>query len=240
MKFCHSLLGKRKKRQISSVENPYLLGSEGRQEWNDRYFNMTKHLRFWQWAFLAAMLLSASFGWRMVHMAMHSRIQPYVVETHQGQPYAIHELPALNIVDERIINYAVNQFIINAKSVVLDTAAQKTLLTHVYAFSADSIVNFLDEHYEEHNPFKAAERYSVAVTIINAMPLSPTTWQVTWDEERRDFRGDVLGTERWMANVTFKFDEVNPKYVTENPFGFYITQLSWSKNKKMTRKENVA
>ena len=86
------------------------------------------------------------------------------------------------------------------------------------------------DFYEENNPLVRADEYTVAVNIINALPLSQNTWQITWEETRRSADGMEINKSRWLANITYAFSEPNAKYLNDNPFGLYITKITWSKN----------
>ncbi|MBS0357958.1 MAG: hypothetical protein JSS53_01610, partial [Proteobacteria bacterium] len=68
--------------------NPYV-GSSGRREWNDRYMDLRKGRRYWQWAFMSSMLVSILLVLVVAYMGSHSRIEPYVVETNQGLAYHV-------------------------------------------------------------------------------------------------------------------------------------------------------
>lgn len=215
----------------TEVKNPYIKGAEGRKEWNDRYMNMSKAIRNWQIMSLCLMGIVILFAVMMTKMASESRVEPFVVETNNGMPYAIKPMSSLSTQDQRLINFAINQFIINARTVINDTQAQKVLLNKVYAFSANNTINTLHDYYDKNNPFTVASQYSVSINIINSLPISHDTWQVVWDETKRAVNsGASLETTRWMANVSYKFGDVNAKFAMDNPFGLYITQVSWSQS----------
>jgi type IV secretion system protein VirB5 len=210
-------------------ENPYVKGAEGRKEWNDRYANMQDSIKHWRWAFFGALIISVIFAIALAKIAMESKVRPYAVETNQGMPYAIKPMKSFSAHDERLINFAINQFIINARTVISDTQAEKSLLNKVYAHSANKTILFLHDYYLKNNPFDLASRYTVSVNIISALPLSEYTWQVTWDETKHSTHdGHALGTSRWVANITYQFGDINPKFMADNPFGIYITQIFWS------------
>jgi type IV secretory pathway TrbF-like protein len=220
-----------KKSTDKGIQNPFVKGAEGRREWNDRYMNMAKSIKNWQIAFFAAMVMAVILALVVAKIATESKVQPFVVETNQGMPYAIKPLTSLSNRDQRLINFAVNQFIINAKTIIADTHAEKILLDKVYAYSADNTIGFLHDYYQTNNPFTVAAQYTVTVDIINSMPIGSRTWQVTWDETKRNTAaGNILGVTRWMANLTYKFGDVDPKFMTDNPFGLYITNISWSQS----------
>lgn len=211
--------------------NPYTKGAEGKKEWNDRYMNMAKATRNWQLAFCGLITVTIILSFTVAKIATQSKIKPYVVETNNGIPYAIKKIDELSTKDQLLINYAVNQFISNAKTILNDTTAEKNLLDKVYAYSAENTLGFLQDFYAKNNPFELAGTQTTTVNIINSMPLSKNTWQVIWDETKRSAKGDkVLSISRWMANITYKFGDVNPKFINENPFGIYITDIIWSQS----------
>jgi type IV secretion system protein TrbF len=212
--------------------NPYTKGAEGRKEWNDRYMNMAKAIRNWQLAFCGLLIITIVLSLAIAKVASQSKIKPYVVETNNGVPYAIKKVDELSAKDQLLINYAVNQFVSNAKTILNDAAAEKNLLDKVYAYSAENTLVFLQNFYAKNNPFALASSETVTVNIINSMPLSKNTWQVIWDETKRSVKGDkVLSVSRWMANITYKFGDINPKFINENPFGIYITDVVWSQSR---------
>lgn len=214
------------------VQNPYVKGAEGRKEWNDRYMNMSKAIRNWQLAFCGLIVITIILSFTVVRVATQSKIKPYVVETNNGVPYAIKKVSDLSEKDQLLINYAINQFVSNAKTILGDATAEKSLLDKVYAYSAENTLNFLQEFYAKNNPFELASTQRVTVSIVNSMPLSKDTWQIIWDETKRSANGDkVLSVSRWMANIVYKFGDVNPKFINDNPFGIYITDVTWSQSR---------
>ena len=197
-----------KKSEIT--QNPFVKGAEGRAEWNDRYMNMSKMIRYWKIAFFASISVIFSLTFVVGKMATESHVQPFVVETNNGVPIALKSLKAISPHDKSIINYAINQFIINARTIITDSDAEKALLDKLYAYTANNAINFLHDYYEKNNPFELAGKYSVTVNIIHSLPLSNDTWQVTWDETKRSANGgNVIETSRWVANLTYKLGEVN-------------------------------
>lgn len=215
----------------NSLTNPYVLGAEGRKEWNDRYMNMAAAIRNWQLAFAAVAVLALVELIVIANIATQSKIKPYVVETNQGVPYAIKPVGGISDKDQRLVNFAVNQFVINAKTVIADTAAEKSLLDKLYAYSAGSTFSFLQDFYAKNNPFELASQYTVSVNIINSLPISEHTWQVIWEETKRHTaEGSLVSTTRWVGQFTYEFGEVNAKHINDNPFGIYITAVTWSQS----------
>ena len=223
----------------SDSENPYIKGSEGRKEWNDRYNNMQKSSRYWQGAFFCSILINIVFALVIAKIATQSQIKPFIVETNRGMPYAIEALHAMSTADPRIINFAINQYIINTRTVIHDTVAEKALLNKAYAFSADQAIRFLRDYYQKNDPFALSAQYTVTVQIIHSLPISPHTWQVTWDETQYgSLDHQVIRVTRWVALLTYQFGKINSQFINDNPFGLYITHIIWSQNQIGARNEN--
>ena len=212
------------------TENPV---TEGRKEWNDRYMNMAKAIKNWQIALLISMITTILLALVVARLATESRVQPFVVETNQGMPYAIQTLNSTSFDvknNEKIINFAANQFIVNSRTVLNDPDGEKILLNKVYAFAADNAIPYLHDYYQHQNPITESLQNTIEVNIINSMPLGKNTWQVVWDEIKRNKDGSTDSTTRWMANLTYQFGQVKTRYMNDNPFGLYITQISWSQS----------
>jgi type IV secretion system protein TrbF len=215
------------------IQNPYV-GEAGRNEWNDRYGLMAHHTRLWQGAFGFAMVAVIALTVGIVKVSSESKIQAYAVETSQGEPVTIHPMQAMGseaVSETALIHYAINNFIIDSRTVVSDTEAQKRLLNTAYAYATDKARIFLNGYFRQNSPFEQVAQNTVSVNIVNFLPLSPHTAQLTWDEVKRSsLNGEVMGKSRWIANITYRRGDVNPKHVMENPFGIYITDVSWSEN----------
>ena len=194
-----------------NLQNPYVLGSEGRTEWNDRYMNMAKAMRNWQLAFCVVALIVMIQTLVIGKLASQSNIQPFVVETNRGVPYAMKPMTGVSNTDQRIINYAINLFIINAKTIIRDSKAQELMLDRLYAYSAEQTIPFLTHYYEKNNPYRLSAAYTISIDIINSMPIGDQLWQVIWDETKRNHAGEVIDVRRWMAQVSYKMGNVKEK-----------------------------
>lgn len=215
-----------------SIENPYTAGAPGRKEWNDRYFNMNSTIKQLQIVSYAMLGLVAIFALLMVREANKVKVEPFVVEMSDGMPIAIKDMSEGDPNDVRIILFALEQFIVNARSIVGDDTAEKTMLAKTYAYASDKAVTFLNEYYKENDPFDIAASYTTSVDIVNTLKMGNNTYQITWDEtERNNTNGAIINKTRWIGNVTYRMGDVDKRFVKDNPFGLYVSQLSWSQNK---------
>lgn len=214
-------------------QNPFL-GEEGRREWSDRYGNMAKNTRGWQGAFGLSMVAVIALTIANFKLSTQSHIQPFAVELNQGVPVAIQPMSTMNLSDPQIVHFFIEHFIENARTVVSDVEAQKSLLNGVYAFAAEKTLPFLKEYYTINNPLERSQMMTVHVHVLNILPLSQKTCQVIWEETARNvMNGEVIEKTRWLANVTYqKTGKVSAETAKENPFGLYITNLTWSQSQE--------
>src|SRR5579864_4065872 len=84
-------------KSVSSPQNPYTQGAEGRVEWNDRYMNMKKMIHRWQMAFFFAMTAVVVLACVVGKIATESKVQPFVVETTNGMPYAVKPMESISL-----------------------------------------------------------------------------------------------------------------------------------------------
>ncbi len=220
------------KKAAKSVENPYTTGAPGRREWDDRYFNMKSAIKQWQIVSYAMLGVVVIFAFIVVREANKVKVEPFVVEMSDGMPIAIKDMSEGDPNDVRIILFALEQFIVNARSIVGDDTAEKTMLAKTYAYASDKAVTFLNEYYKENDPFDIAANYTTSIDIVNTLKVGDSTYQITWDEtERNNTNGAIINKTRWIGNVTYRMGDVDKRFVKDNPFGLYVSQLSWSQNK---------
>ncbi len=215
-----------------TVENPYVKEALGRKEWNDRYFNMSNAIKQWQIAFYAMLGLVLVFAFLMVREANKVKVEPFVVELNEGVPIAIKSMSEGEPNDKRIILFALEQFIVNTRSVLSDEAAERAFLSKAYAYASDKAVVFLNDYYKENDPFVEASMHTTSIDIVNTLKVGDNTYQITWDETLRDnSSGIVVGKSRYIGDLTYKMGEVDKRFAKDNPFGLYVSDVSWSQNK---------
>lgn len=200
----------------------------GRQEWNDRYGTLQSMMKSWQKGFVGLFILCFILIVALVKLATSSKVQPFVVPMQNGVPCAILPMTTISHEDPRLIRFTIEQYIVNARTVIQDPWAQKSLLDKVYAYSANSVLSFLKTYYEQNNPLENPAK-TISVHVINTLPLSAQTWQIIWEEVKHNVTDDhIENISHWMANITYQLGDVNPRFMQINPFGLYVTQIAWS------------
>ena len=218
--------------------NPYI---EARREWDERYADLVLGKRNWQITAGGLLALSLILASGIVWQSTRSRYIPYVVEVDKlgygltiPQPLTPTTIPD---VAARMEQYEVAAFIRNARAVSSDPQLEQQMLNALLAHTRGAADRFLDEYYHSdtfnHNPFKRAEKQTVAVQVDSILKVSAQSYQVRWTEAERDLNGATLGLpSHWEAQLETSI--VPPKStdaIVSNPLGFYVTQISWTEQR---------
>src|SRR5581483_5891576 len=134
-------------------------------------------------------------------------------------------------VDARIIKAYLARFVVDWRSVTIDSVAQKGAVDRLYAMvpRGSIAVGKMSEYFRANNPFAAAAKGTVATSVTNVLPISEKTWQVEWTEVSRDSRGTVLSTVRMKASILVGLTPpTSEAQILLNPLGVYITDINWS------------
>ena len=160
------------------------------------------------------------------------RSRPYVVEVDgKGEPLALAEPLAGNPagVQDAVTKWAIQQFVINSRTVTPDIAQQKEHLFEVYAFVQQQGYDELEAYYHDQqvdrNPFDIAKKSWVQVSNVRVLKLPALdTYQADWDETRTDYNTTAGQPSSWRATLKI----VTGEPADRNPIGLYITALDWA------------
>ena len=170
------------------------------------------------------------------HGQNKSHVVPYVVNVDDlGRAKVITEIQEAPINDERVIRAFVYQYIDRVWSVASDPGVIKRNLENAYKDSTESVQkNFLDSFQQEDNPLdymKSKGTKYIEPTVF--LRQSENTYSVEWREIDRNYDNQVLGETRYkglfsvvqVPHTNKDNFEDNP----DNPFGLYVTSVSWAK-----------
>lgn len=215
----------------AAAENPYLAG---RLEWMERYGSLIQERNGWRrfGALATAISLIAVAG--MIWTAQQNHFIPYIVEVDRlGAAVAVGRAQqASGPLDQRIIQAQVSRWVVQARSVFVDAAAQRMMIDGVYSMLSSGSEAFvkLNDYFRSASPFQRASKETVTVQVRSALPISPTTWRVEWEEETRDRSGVLVSSQVWEASITIVVEAPKDEAVLmTNPTGLYVTNFSWTK-----------
>jgi type IV secretory pathway TrbF-like protein len=217
----------------SKITDPYI---KARKEYDEITHNINVSKLNWQRvAFIlgSALLISIASN---IFTISKAHIIPYIVEVDNlGRARAMSEAREIPLNDERIIKAFVYQYIDMARSVISDPDSLRKNLTRVYQDSIKSVQsNFLDAYYKDNNPFDYAQNKGTRhVELLVFLKEAENTYSVEWREIERNYDNQVLGEAHYKALISvLQIPYSNEDQYRENPlnpFGLYVTSLSWSK-----------
>lgn len=238
------MVTKKKKRSSAAqgtapmgLPHPYL---NARRTWNSHVGSLIASRTLWQATALISLLVALASVGGVVYIGSQSKFVPYVVEVNKlGEAMSVAPAAQAGKVDQRVIRASVAEFITNARIVTPDIALQRRAIFKAYALmpansaAARKMTTYLNGNPET-NPFKRAEKLTVNIEVVSAIPQTAATWQVDWVETQRNRKGEPLAKPyrmRALLNVDSRGlpPDTNEEQLRMNPLGIYITDFSWSK-----------
>ena len=211
--------------------NPFF---RARQEWHGIFANNLASKRHWQiFAFLQSLVILTLIITLTV-LSNRSHIIPYIVEVDKlGRATAYKPASAASFSHPAVIRAQLYRFIETSRSVITDPATMRKYLRETYQMVTPSLKHhFFDPYYQKNNPLQLAQTLSRQVRPVAFLKQATDTYLIEWQETTRDSAHALISETQWKALVTIKNHP--PESLTEitknplNPFGLYITDLSWS------------
>ncbi len=217
----------------SKTIDPYI---KARKEYDEITHNINASKQNWQrMAFVLGAALVVSIA-SNIFTIKKAHIVPYVVQVDNlGRALAVSEAKEMPLNDERIIKAFAYQYIDMARTIISDPEALRQNLTRVYQDSIKSVQsNFLDGYYKENNPFDYAQNKGTRhIEFLVFLKEAENTYSIEWREIERNYDNQVLGEAHYKALISvIQIPYSNEDQYRENPFnpfGLYVTSISWSK-----------
>lgn len=215
------------------IADPYI---KSRKEYDEITHNINASKYNWQRiAFILGIALCISIA-SNIFTIRKSHVVPYIVEVDNlGRALATNEVKDVPLGDERIIKAFVYQYIDQARSIISDPESLRSNLIQVYQESIKSVQsNFLDGYYKENNPFDYAQNKGTRhIELLVFLKEATNIYSVEWREIERNYENQVLGESHYKALISvIQIPHTNEDQFRENPlnpFGLYVTSLSWAK-----------
>ncbi len=221
------------KQQTQESVNPYILG---RREWDSRYGEMQKRAANWRTAAFLALMIAAVSSAGSVMLYRRSHIVPYVVAIDSlGKVVAQGPVLETPIQNDAVVKAGINDFVINLRQVVADRNAESRSIDRVYSMLAQGsqAERYLNTYFHEHSPYDRATNETVSVEVGTILPVSSTTYEVTWAEKVYTHQGEPVSDEshNWKGSFTFAITPPKDEQISRyNPLGVFISDVSWSQD----------
>lgn len=219
-------------RRESKTTNPHTLDGIINKATDDRYMNLALSKRNWQIAAFGLLIANMVQAVVVGYIALHSKVDMRVALINDGVVMSTLETSELSSSERsKIIEVSLENFIKNVRLVSNDVQLEKSALNYVYSMASGQALNYINDWYQKNDPFQIAAKYTVSINIVNFLKLTEQTWQITWDETKRNITdGKSVSTTRWIAQLSSVVGQPLKTNVRQNPFGIYVTQLSWSQS----------
>lgn len=123
-------------------------------------------------------------------------------------------------------------YIENWRTVTGDNTMQKIAANRLYCMLIPETAasTRIDDYYKDpvNNPFEVNKEKTRTVNMRNILQQSEKTWHVEFAETTRNHNGDVMGRERFKAQMVVTRGEPRESCMESNPLGIYITDINWS------------
>ncbi len=212
-----------------STDSPYMTA---RREWNERYGDFIAAAYHWRLAAFASFAISLLLGGGLIWISGQHKVVPYAVQFDgNGEIVRVARADIASQPAQRQIIAALRNWVIGARTVYVDTRAQKAIIDQTYATTYPSSAAFqaLATHHREHNPYERAQSETVEIAVNAIVPISAETWQVEWTETTRQRSGRVVETKQWQGTITIVLTPpTNEAQILVNPLGIYVRQFAWT------------
>lgn len=203
-----------------------------RREWNERYGSYIAQAHAWRLTALASLGVAFIAVAGVVWIGAQNRVVPYVVQTDRlGDAIAVGRAQVSPPADPRLIRAQLARWISNVRSVYVDVAAQKRLITEAYGMldRNGAGAQVLNDWFAHNDPFRRAQDETITVAVESVLPLSASTWRVEWLEDHRTRQGGVIPPQHWQATISVSvFPPTDDAAILANPTGLYVESFDWS------------
>lgn len=209
-----------------------ILYQRARHEWDERIGTVVAQAHNWKIATFASLAITLTSVLGVVYIGSQSKIEPYAVAIRNSEAIPIGKLNQMPIGQLNALHVAkIKAFVENIRSVLVDVAAQKKLLTQAYAMLAPNTPALmdLDRYFKSHNIFERAQTELVTVDVTSVLPISENTFQVEWTEVTTPRQGNVLPFyKKYKATMnTFTVLPTTEAALSANPLGFFIRTFNY-------------
>lgn len=184
------------------------------------------------WRLIALGLLASNIvqSGGMIWQAARGTVTPWVVEVDRlGQTLAVG--PALRGYrpPDPVIAWTLSRFVENTRSAPADPVVMGQNWRRAYDFTDAAGAAALSDYARVADPFAQIGKAQVSVDITNVVRASPDSFRLAW-VERRYVDGQLASTQHWSAILTLVITApTSPDAFAKNPFGIFVTAISWSR-----------
>ncbi len=217
------------KQTTSGEVSPYI---NARLEWNERYGSYISQAKNWRLMAMGCTIGLIISGIGNLIQSEQQKVVPYIVETNTyGEVVRTTPADQAHAPNDKEMKAALRNWIIGARTVYLDTRAEKAVVDATYAMTMpDSPANrTLGNYHKQNNPYERSKSKTVEVQVNAVVPVTDDTWRIEWTEITRQRSGKVTGTVNWEGTFTVLLaPPTDAETILMNPLGIYVRQFAWT------------
>jgi type IV secretory pathway TrbF-like protein len=190
--------------------------------------------RLW-WLLCGAGAIILVLGFALCVEIFRPRTLPWVIEVDsKGEPVgALQPVLGTQSVNDKVIRYAIGEYIDHAFRIDRDFEEEKMLLTKVYAMSTGQASKMLTDYYHAgkgaNDPLMVGTKTWQEVRILRTLRLpAPDTFQVDYQTLKYSYNDDSVATTNWRATLRI----VTGRPTDVNPLGVFVDSLDFSAEAK--------
>lgn len=213
-------------------KNTYL---ESRTLWNDVYGSLqTKLENSYRIIFcLSSAIVIAMVGFVIIASNPKIKPMPFVLHGNDIITLSDQNATAFSTLKPKLSLILAQDFIRHARMISSDNTVNAN--NHIAALSVaqGAAAEVLKNYFQTHDVDQLSQTTTNNVQINSVLAESNHTLEIRWTQESRNVQsGDVINTAQYISDITYTFDapSTNPIILKNNPLGFVITNLSWSKD----------
>ncbi|SFI56387.1 conjugal transfer protein TrbF [Caulobacter sp. UNC279MFTsu5.1] len=208
-------------------ETPY---QRAGQAWDERIGSARVQAANWRYAALGLLLANTALSGSLAWLAARGSITPWVVQVDKlGEPRIVAPAALGAKPADAAIAWALSRFIADVRTRSIDPVLMRQAWLRAYDFVEGDGAATLSDYARRADPFGEAAHTQVLVEVTNVVRASPTSFRVTWTEQRFT-AGERVGVERWVAVLGVSISTPRtPEGLRANPLGVRINAIAWSK-----------
>lgn len=212
-----------------SGSNPYLAVQASRA---NAYLSLRRIAQVAALLAGGALLLSGGLGAGLYQCSTSSSVVPYIVRVDEaGRTLGIDPATAAADPDRAMVEHSIRLWLISARSVTSDRAAQRRMIQDAYAYSGGRAISLLNDWYQARSPF-AMQGRTVTSEITSYLRLGEDddSYQLEWVEVHRGASGIETHREAWRALVTVAVEVPQDlERRLSNPLGIRVINFDWTR-----------
>lgn len=224
----------RREGKADGMDNPYL---QSRALWQDVYGNAEdRYRRSRRLNFLLVATLALCVA-GLVSVGRGARYVPWIVQVQDGQ--VIHSGVVagdrLAMMKPALARYFIQEFVISARSVSVDGYIARDIRKKAFALTRSAATAELAAFFDRRDPYRVVRRRTISVGINYVNRLPGHAFRVGWTETSRASRsGEMLYRRRFVGEFRVGWGRPSRDgfILRNNPFGFYVTSVSWTEVKQ--------